>query len=85
MQTAIHLGFSKIPRWLSRTIPPSKHGHREQKALLLTVPEHLERVAHGPQPDPSGGSTASERSGMVVSVAAYASAVMAIGIIAACP
>jgi hypothetical protein len=57
MQTAIHLGFSKIPRWLSRTIPPSKHGHREQKALLLTVPEHLERVAHGTQPETGGGST----------------------------
>ena len=85
MQTAIHLASSNIPRSLTRTIQASEQGHRLQKALLLIVPEHLERVAHGSQPDPSGGSTASERSGMVVSVAAYASAVMAIGIIAACP
>ena len=54
MQTAIHLGFSNIPRSLTRAIQPSRHGHRLQKALLLTVPEHLERVARGPQPDPSG-------------------------------
>jgi hypothetical protein len=57
MQTAIRLGFSNIPLSLSRTIPQSKHGHRHRKALLLTDPERLERVAHGPQPDPSGGST----------------------------
>jgi hypothetical protein len=80
MQTAIHLDFSNIPRSLTRTIQPSKHGHRLQKALLLTVPEHLERVAYGPQPDPSGRSAATEPSGKVASMAANASAAMAMRI-----
>jgi hypothetical protein len=45
------------------TIQPSKHSDRLQKALQLAVTEDLERVAHAPQPDPSGGSTATGPSG----------------------
>jgi hypothetical protein len=76
MRTAIHLGFSNIPRSLTRTIQPSKHGHRLQKALLLTVPGHLEKVGHAPQPDPSGGSRATAPSGSVALIASKAAAVM---------
>jgi hypothetical protein len=63
MMTAIRSGFSNIPRSLTLTIQPSKHSDRLQKALKLAVTEDLERVAHARQPDPSGGSTATEPSG----------------------
>ena len=51
MLTAIHLGFSNIPRSLTLAIQLSKHSHRLQKARWLTVSEDypggVDRVARG--------------------------------------